>query len=468
MEKAKTQKNREKRLAKQKGWKFWFVFWALAAVLLFGWYVFLQVKNKNFESLKNLAGFLPIGAERKNELQVLADMYEKAGGFGREQTFLVLFQNDMELRPGGGFIGAFGILKMKDGKVADIQVHDTGNFDGRIPDTETPPAPMAEMLGIKSWKLRDSNWSPDFRANAEKAEYFYKLGQGGENFDGIFAVNTSVLNSILSITGPVKIDDYPGEYSDENAILQLEYQVEKGFAEQGIARGERKSIMGELAKVLAQKAHSLNISQQLELANKIEGHLKKKDISMFFKDESLESEADAMNWSGRVKDYAGDYLMVVDANLNSLKSDYCMRRKISYSVDLTGDEPRANLALDYQHTCREKDWMTTNYQDWLRVYVPGGSWVESVSGQEGDAQFSEELGKKVMGMKVRVPVGESRTVNISYKLPRDKVGSGGMYTLLMQKQSGSGDVQVKVSVKKKDGSVVESEETLDMDKVFSF
>ena len=55
----------------------------------------------------------------------------------------------------------------------------------------------------------------------------------------------------------MKIEGYPGEYRDENAILQLEYQVEKGYAEQGIAKVERKNIMGELADVLAQKVAKL-------------------------------------------------------------------------------------------------------------------------------------------------------------------------------------------------------------------
>ncbi len=306
---------------RQAGWKFWAAFWLIAAVLLFGWYVFLQIKNKNIQNLKPLLKIAPVGNERRNELQVLADIFQKAGGFDDEKTFLILFQNDMELRPGGGFIGSFGIVKMKDGKISDLQIHDTGNFDGRIPNTETPPYPMGETFHIKSWKMRDSNWSPDFATNAEKAEYFYKLGGGAENFDGMIAVNTNVLNSLLSITGPVKINEYPGEYNDETAILQLEYQLEKGFVEQGIERGERKNIMKELAAILAEKVHNFNLSQQLELAKKIEEHLKRKDIQLFFKDEELQAEIDNMNWSGKVRDYVGDYLMVVDANLNSLKSD---------------------------------------------------------------------------------------------------------------------------------------------------
>jgi len=388
------------------------------------------------------------------------------GGTDRERTFLVLLQNDMELRPGGGFIGSFGIVKTKNGKVSDIQIHDTGNFDGRIPDTQTPPYPLGEMLHVKSWKLRDSNWSPDFSVNAEKAEYFYKLGGGTENLDGVVAVNTDILNSILSITGPVKIDAYPGEYNDQTAILQLEYQVEKGYREQGIERGERKSIMRELAAVLVEKAHSFTIGQQLELAQKIENHLKQKDIQMFFRDEELQKEIDALGWGGRVRDYGGDYLMLVDANLNSLKSDICVRRKAEYNVDLSADVPQAVFKVTYEHTCRTKDWMTADYQSWTRVYVPAGSYLTESANASSDVQFSEELGKKVFGAKVFVPVGQSKTIELKYNLPERM--KDGIYSLLIQKQSGVPELPVKISVRKADRSVIGAEEVLREDKVFNF
>jgi len=453
--------------------KFWIIFWLIAVVLLTGWYVFLQFKNRNFENLKPFVKILPIGSERRNEISALMDIYGqiaclpmRQGGSDCEKNILVLFQNDLELRPGGGFIGAFGVMKLKNEKIEDIDVQDSGNFDKNIPDTETPPAPLADILGTESWKMRDSNWSPDFKTDAEKAEYFYHLGGGTENIDGVIAINTSVLNSVLAITGPVKIEGYPGEYRDENAILQLEYQVEKGYAEQGIEKAGRKNIMGELADVIAQKIGNLSFSEQLALGKKMEDHLKQKDIQLFFTDENLQKEVENLGWAGRVKDSSGDYLMAVDANLLALKSDYCIKRKMDYSVDLLSDSPQAVLDITYQHTCRAKDWMTTDYRDWLRVYAPKDSILQGSSGQSGDTQISAELGKTVFGMRVDVPVGESKTITLKYQLPN--YIKDGNYHLLVQKQSGSGDVPIEISVKKPDGSEAKAQETLTGDREFGF
>ncbi|HUD08600.1 MAG TPA: DUF4012 domain-containing protein [Candidatus Saccharimonadales bacterium] len=453
-------------MAKKYSVKFMVIFWAIAILLLTGWYVFLQVKNRNIENLKPFVKIAPVGSERRSEIATLMDIYSKIGNSGEEKNLLVLFQNDLELRPGGGFIGAFGMIKTKNGKIADIQVFDTGNFDKNIPNTETPPTPLTDILGTEAWKMRDSNWSPDFKIDAEKAEYFYKLGGGAESIDGVVAINTQVLNSVLAITGPVKIEGYPGEYRDENAILQLEYQVEKGYAEQGIEKAGRKNIMGELADVLAQKAQTLSLPQQLALAQKIEDHLKQKDIQLFFNDENLQKEIEDIGWGGRVRDFDGDYLMAIDANMLSLKSDYCIKRKMDYSVDLSTDTPQAVLNITYEHTCRAKDWMTTDYRDWLRVYVPKDSYLEEANGQSGDVQYAEELGKKVFGMRVDVPVGETKTITLRYKLPQSLKNNN--YQLLVQKQSGSGEVPFQISVKKTDGSDVKAQETLTGDKEFGF
>jgi hypothetical protein len=479
---------------KKTSWKILVVFWLIAIILLAGWYVFLQVRNRNIENLKPLVKIAPVGSERQNEISALMDIYSqiaclpmRQGGSNCEKNLLVLFQNDLELRPGGGFVGAFGVVKVKKGKIADIQVFDTGNFDKNIPNTEMPPAPLTDILGTESWKMRDSNWSPDFKADAEKAEYFYKLGGGKENIDGVVAINTQVLNSVLAITGPVKIEGYPGEYRDENAILQLEYQVEKGYAEQGIEKAGRKNIMGELADVLSQKIQSLNISQQFALAQKMEDHLKQKDIQLFFQDENLQKEIENIDWGGRVKEYSGDYLMAVDANLLALKSDYCIQRKMDYGLDLTGENPQAVLNITYNHTCRAKDWMTTDYRDWLRVYVPEDSYLTESSGETGDIHphtnneisnnsdsISEnnigvgasELGKKVFGMHVDVPVGENKTITLKYRLPQSLKNNN--YHLLVQKQSGSGEVPFEISVKKPDGSEFQAQENLVGDKEFGF
>jgi hypothetical protein len=429
----------------QKSNRNFIIFWALAILFLVGWYFFWQVKsNKEFATISSVVDFLPISELKKAKFKTMASFAEYVfQKDGEEKTFFLLFQNNMELRPGGGYIGSFGILKMQDGKILELSTHDLSNFDGRVPDGIIPPYPIKETLKVKDWKLRDSNWSPDFPVNAVKADEFYRLGQGQENFSGVIAINSNVLLSFLRVTGPITIEGYPGTYDSENAVLNLEYQVEKGAYQQGIARGERKSVMNLLAKEIQKKVFALSLREKMQLAEIILDDLNRKDIQLYFKDENLERQAMNAAWDGSVnKNWSSDYLMLVDANMGALKSDYYMRRSFNYAVDLSKDVPTANLKITYTHTAKEKDWMTKDYLTYLRVYTPNGSWLID-SKNIGEKKFGEDLGKKYFGTLLGVPLGQTKTVEFSYTLPKTAVEN---YDLLIQRQSGSGEVKGEVTV----------------------
>lgn len=422
-------------MAKHYSKKFWIIFWSISIIFLVSFWFFLQFKNQPIASINNAIDYLPIELSQKTQFKSIAyfaDYFMKHDN--QERTFMVLFQNNMELRPGGGYIGSFGILKIKNGKIEEIQTHDLSNFDGRIPSTVKPPYPMKQTLHIDSWKLRDSNWSPDFPTNAKKAIYFYHLGQGEEKFSGVIAVNTNVLTSFLKITGPIRLEGYPGTYDSQNAILALEYQVEKGYIQQGIQKGDRKSVMNALAKVILKKISSFSNSQKLSLAKIILADLKTKDIQLYFTGDNLENQANLSGWAGIVNTHwKKDYLMMVDANLGSFKSDYYIKRQFDYSVDLSKDIPQADLKITYTHTAKVKDWMTKNYLTYLRIYVPDGAWLVDSKGLQ-DIQFGNEFGKKYFGSLIKVPLNQTRTVEFKYNLPQNFKADN--YNLLIQKESG--------------------------------
>lgn len=447
--------------------KFWVIFTTLSILFLVSWFIFWEVRNRGLESLKQILGVLPAQEETKTDLGTVISLANSLlDTDGQEKTYMILFQNNMELRPGGGFIGSFGILKVRDGNITRFDVHDTGNFDGRIPDTVEPPYPMRETLRIGSWKLRDSNYSPDFPENAKWAEEFYRMGQGEEHFDGIIAVTANVLSSFLRVTGPIEIEGYPGKYGSENAIIDLEYQVEQGYLKQDIDFGDRKSVMEILGLEVLERVKALSIAKKYELFNVVLEDLHQKDIQLLFKDEALQAEVKASGWDGTIdKNWKDDYLLAVDANLGSFKTDYYIKRSYDYVIDLTGDVPKAKLAVTYNHTGKTKDWFSKEYQSFLRVYAPKGSFLSNVSNGAKEPVFGESLEKKYFGVLVHVPISTEKTVVFDYVLPKDFETD--WYDLKIEKQSGVNDAPVKVTVIHKDGSREEKSFVLNRNMVLS-
>ena len=199
---------------RRKSKKFWFGFWALAILFLAGWTVYWQFHFKGYLGLlkfaKPFVQVFPVTEQQKQQLTTILEMVPEIAN-EQEKTFLILFQNNNELRPGGGFIGTFGIMKVKDSSVTFVDTHDSTVFDSGMETGIEPPYPMQSTLSISDWEFRDSNWSPDFATNAEKADYFYHLQGGQENLDGVVAISTNLLPTFLKVTGPVSVVGYPGE-----------------------------------------------------------------------------------------------------------------------------------------------------------------------------------------------------------------------------------------------------------------
>jgi hypothetical protein len=443
-------------MAKKHSFKFWLSFWFLAVIFLAGWYLFLEYRKQNYLGLlslvKPIVKVLPLQSVQKKELAGTLGIVDSLSR--GKSTFLILFQNNNELRPGGGYIGSFGIMKIADGQIVFIDTHDTNVFDSGFSTKIKPPKPMQDMLNIKNWELRDSNWSPDFRINAQRAKHFYHLEGGQEKIDGVIAISTRLLPSFLEVVGPVQIDGYPGIYDSQNVIEQLEYQVEKGYYDQGIEKGKRKYIMKKMAKAIIKKAQGLDWSQRKILINKVEQHLNQKDVMLYFEDKDLQKTVERLGWSGAIREKdSEDYLMIVDANLGSRKSDAVVDRSFNYTVDFRRKKPVAKLEINYLHKGRVRDLLTDDYRTYLRVLIPEQSWLYDTEGLEGleFIDFDKILDKKSFGVLHKVNLGKSKKVIFNYYLPESITADD--YQLFVQKQPGIDRLKGKIKIINKMGDV---------------
>ncbi len=407
---------------------------------------------KSLDVIDKISKLMISSEDEQKEIHVLNQLVEEfSKKNGKTRTFLVLLQNNMELRPGGGFLGQYAIIKIKDGELVSTFIEDANLLDQRISVRITPPYPFKRMMQIKNWKFRDSNFSPDFPTNVEKAKYFFRLSGGNSvQFDGVIAVNATVLNDILALTGPITVPGYPETFTSENAVLKLEEKVEKAYImNPEIDTQNRKAIMKKMAPIIFDKLFTLgNISK---IANLAHAEMQKKNIMLYFSDPNLEKLAESVYWSGKMAaDWSGDYLMAVDANMGAFKTDYYIKREMEYEINFTGEKPIVTLRIKYKNTAAYGDWRTSDYHSYLRIYVPEGSKFlerEMISSPLTNSEFR----KTYFGSIVHVLIGGETNAMIKYELPESITLEN--YRLLIQKQSGTGDIPVRVRIIKPDGQV---------------
>ncbi len=352
----------------------------------------------------------------------------------KESTYLVLFQNTLELRPTGGYIGNFAELTLENGKIKDYTIYNTNVFDYGKPGIEAPE-PYKRMLGIQEMQLRDANWAPNFPTTAQQIVDLYKLEGGTKDIAGVIAVNASVLPEIIKITGPVSIDSMEEELNSENILLALQYELNFGFLEKGISRDARKEPIKDLAFELDNKISKSSIFTLYLLGEMLLQQADQKQIILWSKDSNVQVKIAKLGWDGSINiDAQRDYLKVVDANLGALKTDYYMKRAIKKNVRECEDKICSTITITYNNTATNSSPLNTDYKSYTRVFLPRDAFVNTVIGVEkrpNEVDYTTAYNKKVAGFEIKVPFNSSKDIVIDYTMPKlDKYG------LDIQKQSG--------------------------------
>jgi hypothetical protein len=387
-----------------------------------------------------------------DNLQTASLVVPELLGYDNEKTYLFLMQNNDELRPSGGFIGTYGILKWRNGEIVSFFTDNIYNIDGPAEKglSTVPPEPIKKYLGIGKWFMRDANWWPDFPTSVKKVEELYHLEGGREKIDGVIAINPNVIADLLGYFGEIQIEGI--KFNKDNFTDELQYQVESGFYRRGISREARKDIIGELSNELQTRIYALPSNQWSVLFGILQKNLDGKFILLNSANPLLQAFYQEHQWAGEVSQAPGDYLQVVDANLAALKTDRVMKRSVAYRLKEDATGLQAEVRLSYKNE-GQFDWKTTRYRTYNRVYVPQGSVLRSatINGQEmavNEIAVTEESGKTAFGYFFEVEPQQTVVITYKYQLPNSLAQSlkAGDYVLTVQKQAGLIDLPITLDL----------------------
>ncbi len=378
-----------------------------------------------------------------------------------QRKYLVIFQNDAELRPTGGFMTGYAIINVTNGKISVVQSDDIYKLDEKFPKRIPAPEPIKKYHpNVPYWYLRDQNLSPDFKVSMETFLPNYDLTKSPK-VDGVIAMDTQVLVELLKVTGRIGVPGY-GNFSadiDErcncpSAFYELQilaggeepvvWDSVSGKIVQAPANyGIRKQFLGPvmysiLANVMAQPKAKFPMLFQAAI-NSVQG----KHALMYFYDPKIQEAVESFNLAGRITEAEGDYLAVVDTNFSGAKTNIWVKYKADQKIEVSGDGTvTKTLTLTYDNPQEGNVKIDTGrklnglFRDWLRVYVPKGSELIEAKGFESGQATSEDLGKTVFEGFFSLAPLNTKVITLKYKLPF-KLSSP--YSLLIQKQAGTKD-----------------------------
>jgi len=393
---------------------------------------------------------LKIASETLTEAKPLISLLPELLGQSGEKTYMLLFQNDAEIRPTGGFMTAYAYIKVIKGKITPLDSYDIYQLDSRF--TKNVPAPdvIKKYLEENVWHLRNMNISPDFRVSMDTFTGFLRDIPGNRAVDGIIAMDTQVPVKLIEILGPIGVGgwgNFTAEIDKRCDCAQVIYALEEIADKPTNKINEgRKAVLGPLMHSIMANAMGSPKSSWPKLVNAGIDMIRQKHVLMYFFDSKLQTLAESFNAAGRITPAEGDYLHINGANFGGAKSNMFVKEQVEQDYEISDSgEITKTVTVSYNNPYPGSDCnlergglcLNGRLRQYVRFYVPKGSTLVEMIGSEVAATSTEDLGKTVFeGFFTLRPQSQSKLV-VKYRLP-------GTYTtplpLTIQKQPGTGNI----------------------------
>ncbi|WP_137845656.1 DUF4012 domain-containing protein [Microbacterium sp. 2FI] len=358
-------------------------------------------------------------------------------GSEEPRTYVVLFQNNAEIRATGGNAATSAIMSVDNGKIEMRDDEASENFHlagvrGWL-DYEMPESTLAMYEGDFDAYAQNYTRTPDFPTSAAMFRSLWQTNIGGD-IDGVISIDPVVLSYMLRATGPVVLED-GSELNADNVVKALLSDAYERFGTNGLAAD---AYFADVAGKVFEKVSSgdwdpMTMLEQLQLA------ADDQRTYLWFPREAEQALSAEFNVDGALATdnvaatQVGTYLV----NASYSKLEYYLSTAVAVSCDpaartvtttttLTSTVPGSNLS-GYTLAWRNNQLgipRTTMILDVLSYAVPGGTIVsDPENGDFGSwTRTGSEAGRDGKSITITLPMGETRTVSYTSTLPEGDLG----------------------------------------------
>lgn len=368
--------------------------------------------------------------------------------------YLVLLQNQHELRPLGGFLGSVMSLEINQGIVQNISFQDIYDIDGQSQKTlEVPP----EFSGFTDQIFaRDANYSPLPEVSIDKIQDLLNNSKQ-PNYRSYIILNHNFLSKLLQKAGPLQVEINNTNYTltDTNFSLILNTIVELD---------QNKDIVGEV--IQAVQTHIFQNLEMNDFIDVIHTSILDRDFQFFTENKKVQTEFESLPFYTPIFEEIADsldYLLITETNVGGNKSDKYMETKVVHSTNFENQKIQNTISISKTHTYSNQTEIINNsilaqnniasIPDELRyilgrgsnktmtkIYLPQNTKLISFQGdftKAPELYEDKDFNKTYILFETTTEPQATSSVQINYQpnlqIPKSKVQS---YEFLLQKSSG--------------------------------
>lgn len=392
-------------------------------------------------------------------------------GFKGTKTYLILVQNNHELRATGGFISAIGKLTVDKGRIGKLEFGDSYKFFRQDATYPAAPEPMQRYMKVPLLLIRDANWSPDLPTTAKLVRALYRQ-ETGVTIDGVITIDLRAVQLIVGAIGPLKLSGAPTLITGDNIIEQIKQfwakppETGDTLQTKGLGQwwGQRKDFMPALAKAALQRVQSGQFAYKALIEN-TQAALNERAIQIWLAEPEVEAQLVSLGWDGGLHPQPDqDFLALVDTNMGYNKVNAVLKRSMTYSVTwstATTQSAQATVAIRYTNpitqtdpVCAAQAYYGNDYDDmikrcyfnYVRLYVPAENQFVALEGVQPDSVTKQrgEQNLRIYAGYFMLKPGETKTITFRYQLPVQLQPNN--YTLLLQRQAGAGSLPLILQI----------------------
>ncbi|WP_396644928.1 DUF4012 domain-containing protein [Microbacterium sp.] len=401
-------------------------------------------------------GLLPLVTEPLDEIATIVDqaapslalvqkylpsLLAAAGGDG-PRTYLVVFQNNAEIRATGGNPAASSVMVVDNGRIQLKEQSDSMAFyaagqAGRSA-LDLPESTLALYPDTFTRYSQDFTFTPDFPTTARLFESLWNRTDGSR-FDGVMSIDPVVLSHMLEVLGPV---DLPSgeQITAENAVQLLLSDAYQRFGDAGDNGRSSDVYFAQVSSTVFSRLASGQWNP-IAMFDQLTRSAQEQRINLWFADQQAQALVTEVGLDGGLRaDNAVSTQLGIYLNDFSIgKLEYHLSTEIFATCNAADRTVNVSMTMHNGIT----DDITNAYTLGFRnssyglpprtmmlntlFFAPPGATITAMDPADGDipslARSGSENGNTGESRLVTLGQGESRTVSYSVQLPGGPLGS---------------------------------------------
>jgi len=343
-------------------------------------------------------------------------------GNTERKRFLVLLQNEGEIRSTGGWISSYAIVGLEGGQIRELFVDDIYNADGTLKVQNkkfTAPASLIKALETTDYSFSLVNWNPDLYNVMLESEGFVSALGKGDDLDGLITIDINFIQKLLTHWGGIEV---PGEselITSENIYSKI-FEMHEEFSP---GSNRKSTFLANLANETVTKLLSSNFSEYTEVASVFEESLTEKHLQAVFKNTGATRFFDERNWDGRLDSKYASSPIAIDWNWGGNKANLYIKRAHNLNIDIDEKYITYTYEINVVNESSSNTYPQGDYINYTRIYIPSGAEVLGIQGIENNEyHIYTDGGFKVVGGWFNTAIQENSSLVLKYRVSKTDLG----------------------------------------------